>query len=348
MSTRVPLYPALFGEQEKIILQSQAFKVSAWTYPSGVQALSLENSRGRLVLLPYQGQMIWSAVFDDCDLTMRNLFTQPRPSPTIIETYGCFMFHSGLLRNGCPAPQDTHALHGEMPCAPMDTAWLELGENHVSLHGSYEYAKGFGDRYRACPSVTLRADSALFDIAMAVTNLAGKPMDLMYMAHMNYAYVEGARFVEPQGMRRQRLRTSVPDHVKPTSAWSAYMAQLEEDPAQLASLDQPSLYDPEIVFFFDGVGTDAAGQAHFLLDHPDGAAFYTRYRPEQFEHAVRWILYTPDQQVAAFVLPSTCEPEGYNAEKAKGNVRVLAAGASASFSLTTGYLSAQERQALRA
>ena len=348
MSTRINLHPSQFGEARKTLLESEAFTVSAWVYPSGVLAVELANTRGHLVVLPYQGQMIWSAVFDGCDLTMRNLFTQPRPSPTIIETYGCFMFHSGLLRNGCPAPQDTHALHGEMPCAPMDTAWLELGENHVSVHGSYEYAKGFGDRYRACPSVTLRADSALFDIAMAVTNLAGKPMDLMYMAHMNYAYVEGARFVEPLGMQRQRLRMSVPDHVKPTPAWSAYMAQLEEDPAQLASLDQPSLYDPEVVFFFDGVGTDAAGQAHFLLDHPDGAAFYTRYRPEQFEHAVRWILYTPDQQVAAFVLPSTCEPEGYNAEKAKGNVRVLAAGDSASFSLTTGYLSAQERQALRA
>ncbi len=124
------------------------------------------------------------------------------------------------------------------------------------------------------------------------------------------------------------------------------MAQLAEQPAQLACLEQPALYDPEIVFFFDGVGTDARGQAHFLLDHPSGAAFYTRYRPEQFAHAARWILYTPDQQVAAFVLPSTCEPEGYNAEKAKGHVRALAAGACASFSVSTGYLSAQERQRL--
>lgn len=343
MNTRIPLYPAVFTEQEKILLQSEDFKVSAWTYPSGVLAVSLENSRGRLVVLPYQGQMIWSAVFDGCDLTMSNLFEQPRPSPTVIDTYGCFMFHSGLLRNGCPAPDDTHALHGEMPCAPMDSAWLEIGEGIVRLGGRYQYAKGFGDRYRACPSVTLRADSALFDIDMEVTNLAGKPMELMYMAHMNYAFVADARFVEPLGMQRLRLRTSIPDHVKPTPDWSAYMAQLAEQPGQLACLDQPGLYDPEIVFFFDGVGTDATGQAHFLLDHPDGAAFYTRYRPEQFEHAARWILHTPDQQVAAFVLPSTCEPEGYNAEKAKGHVRLLAAGASASFSVTTGYLSAQER-----
>ena len=124
------------------------------------------------------------------------------------------------------------------------------------------------------------------------------------------------------------------------------MAQLAEHPAQLSCLERPTLYDPEIVFFFDGVGTDATGHAHFLLDHTDGAAFYTRYRPEQFEHAARWILHTPDQQVAAFVLPSTCEPEGYNAEKAKGQVRQLAAGVSASFSVTTGYLNAQERQRL--
>ena len=124
------------------------------------------------------------------------------------------------------------------------------------------------------------------------------------------------------------------------------MAQLAEHPQQLAQLDQPGLYDPEIVFFFDGVRADALGQAHFLLDHPGGAAFYTRYRPEEFEHAARWILHNPDQQVAAFVLPSTCEPEGYNAEKAKGNVRSLAPGASAAFSVTTGYLSAKERQVL--
>ncbi|RMR39368.1 putative cytoplasmic protein, partial [Pseudomonas savastanoi pv. glycinea] len=54
-----------------------------------------------------------------------------------------------------------------------------------------------------------------------------------------------------------------------------------------------------------------------------------------------------DQQVAAFVLPATCEPEGYRAELAKGNVRSLAPGASAEFSVTTGYLNATERRALQ-
>lgn len=348
--TRVALCPAQFAGAEKLLLESADFRVSAWTYPSGVLALALENQRGRLVVLPYQGQMIWSAVFDGCDLTMRNMFSQPRPSPTVIGTYGCFMFHSGLLRNGCPGPDDDHPLHGEMPCAAMDNAWLEIGEDgegaYLRLGGDYEYVRGFGDHYQARPSVTLRPDSALFDIGMQVTNLAGKPMELMYMAHMNYAYVPGGRFVEPLGVERIRVRSSVPAHVRPTPQWSAYMEELTQDPSRLQILDTPELYDPEIVCFFDNVRADGDGNAHFLLEHPQGPAFYTRYRPDQFDHAARWILHNPDQQVAAFILPATCEPEGYRAESVKGNVRSLAAGESAQFSVTTGYLSAAERQAI--
>jgi hypothetical protein len=346
------LCPEQFQGAQKTLLESADFLVTAWTYPSGVKALGLHNSRGHLVVLPYQGQMIWSALFDGCDLTMTHLFSQPRPSPTVIGTYGCFMFHSGLLRNGCPSPEDDHALHGEMPCAPMDSAWLEVGSDEqgawLRLGGEVEYAQGFGDRYRARSSVTLRPASALFEIGMQVTNLAGKPMELMYMAHMNYAYVAGARFVEPLGMQGVRVRASVPAHVKPTAAWSAYMAELSAEPSCWQVLDQPALYDPEIVCFFDGVRADAQGDAHFFLQHPQGSAFYTRYQPAQFEHAARWVLHNPDQQVAAFVLPATCEPEGYNAEKAKGNVRSLAAGESASFSVTTGYLAAGEARQLTA
>jgi len=346
----VPLSDAQFTPVETTLLASSEWRVLAWTYPSGVRALALENARGRVVVLPYQGQMIWSATFDGCDLTMRNLFTQPKPSPTVLGTYGCFMFHAGLLRNGCPAADDDHPLHGEMPCAPMDRAWLEVGEDSsgawLRVCGQYDYVQGFGDRYQARPSVTLRAGSALFDIDMQVINLAGKAMELMYMAHMNYAYVPDGRLIEPLAGARVRVRQSVPAHVRPTPEWSAYLQRLAEQPAQLNTLDTPALYDPEIVCFFQDVPADAAGHAHFLLDHPTGPAFYTRYRPEQFSHATRWILHNADQAVAAFVLPSTCEPEGYRAEQAKGNVRSLAPGQSAAFSVTTGYLSAAERREL--
>jgi hypothetical protein len=57
--------------------------------------------------------------------------------------------------------------------------------------------------------------------------------------------------------------------------------------------------------------------------HPDGNADYVAHRPDQLEKAVRWISRTPDQDCLGIILPATAEPEGYLAEKAKGNLKVL-------------------------
>ncbi|GBR67029.1 aldose 1-epimerase family protein [Gluconobacter kanchanaburiensis] len=347
MTIHIPLDRSTFGFEKRTLLRSGAFTVSGWTYPSGVIAVSLENERGGLIILPFMGQMIWSAVFDGQDLRMTSVFDQPVPSPTILGTYGCFMFHAGLLRNGCPGPDDTHPLHGEMPCARMDEAWLEISEDGsaLTLGGIYRHVEGFGNRYDATPSVTLRAGEATFDIGMDVLNRGGKSMDLMYMAHANYAYVPDGTFVEPLGVGEIRVRTSVPAHVHPTDQWRDYIAKLARDPRLMRKLDSPAMYEPEIVSFLGDVGTDQGGNAHFFLRHPDGAAFYTRYAPEDFTHATRWVLHDPDYHVAGFVLPATCDPEGYLAESRKGNVRQLSPGQKASFSVHTGLLNAQEYDA---
>ena len=57
-------------------------------------------------------------------------------------------------------------------------------------------------------------------------------------------------------------------------------------------------------------------------------------------HTIRWILANSDQRVAAFAMPGTCEPEGYIAEKRKGNVRSLPGGARTVFSTRLGYVDA--------
>lgn len=44
-------------------------------------------------------------------------------------------FIPGLLANGCPSAEDTHLLHGEMACAAMDEAWMELEEICYALPG---------------------------------------------------------------------------------------------------------------------------------------------------------------------------------------------------------------------
>lgn len=335
--TKLPLWRALFTEQPRALLENNDFTVTAFRYASGVEGLRVQNSRGHLVILPWLGQMIWDAEFDGRDLTMRNMFSQPKAAKEVVETYGCFAFHSGLLANGCPSPEDTHPLHGEMPCASMDDAWLELDGDSLRVAGRYEYVMGFGHHYQAQPTVTLHKESTLFDITMLVTNLATVPMPLQYMCHMNYAYVEGATFSQNVPDEAIQLRKSIPAHVKPTEQWLAFNRRLQQGEATLTTLAEPQFYDPEIVFFADQLDryTDSP---EFRMIAPDGVTFITRFASAELNYATRWILYNGDQQVAAFVLPATCRPEGFLAAERSGSLISLAPAQTRSFTVTTGIL----------
>ena len=61
---------------------------------------------------------------------------------------------------------------------------------------------------------------------------------------------------------------------------------------------------------------------------------------------MRWISRTPDQDALGMVLPATAEPEGYAAEKAKGNLKTLAGGETFVAELALGVLAAGEAQAM--
>lgn len=340
----IPLHRALCDEAERPVLTSGELSATLFRYETGVEALCLRNARGALVILPWMGGMIWSAAFDGVDLTMQSAFAAPRPADRIAETYGCFAFHSGLLRNGVPGPEDDHAAHGEFPCAPMDRSWLELGQDasgpFLRVVSAREYVMGFGSHYRASPSVTLRPGATIFDIGLTVENLSGKPMELMYMCHLNFAFVPGARCVQPAPFTPERtvVRRAVPAHVRPTPVYLALIEDLAANPARMERLDEPELYDPEQVFYLQGLGTDSAGDTHLMLQRPDGDGFAVSYAPAALPHTVRWVLNDPDQQVAAFALPATCQPEGYAAERRKGHVRLLPPHGSADFNVRAGYL----------
>lgn len=335
MTTRLMLWRELFSEQPCTLLENADFTVTAFRYASGVEGLRVANARGHLVILPWMGQMIWDAEFDGRDLTMRNMFRQPKPAREVVETYGCFAFHSGLLANGCPSPEDNHPLHGEMACAPMDDAWLELDEDSLRIGGRYEYVMGFGHHYQAQPEVVLRKDSALFDIKMAVTNLASVAMPLQYMCHMNYAYVPDATFSQNVPDEALTLRESVPAHVKPTEQWLAFNQRILQGEASLDTLNEPHYYDPEIVFFADNLSawTD---KPEFSMTAPDGTTFVTRFASAELNYVTRWILYNGDQQVAAFALPATCRPEGFLAAQNNGTLLYLEPQQTRTFTVTTG------------
>ncbi len=351
--TTIHLHPAMFGEKERTLVEHGPFSASTFRSESGVCGLRMGNGAGELVMLPFQGQQIWSASFGGRNLTMKSMFDQPWPNRPYLETYGAFLIHCGFLSMGVPNPAagDTHPLHGELPNASYSAAYLALGEDHrgqyLSLGGRYRHTVAFSANYEAEPVVTLYAGESRFTVDMAITNLKQTPMDYMYMAHANFRPVDNGRLIctAPSDPAHVRVRTAIPSHVKPTPEYLAFLDALQADPAQHEVLKPGMAFDPEMVFYLDYVA-DSDGWAHTMQQHPDGSADYIAHRPAQLGHGVRWISRTPDQDALGMVLPATAEPEGYAAEKAKGNLKTLAGGETFVAELVLGLLTDEETQAM--
>ena len=63
MTTYFHLTESMFTEREQLLLEADTLEAYAFRFASGVAAIRLRNELGDLVLLPFQGQQIWSASF---------------------------------------------------------------------------------------------------------------------------------------------------------------------------------------------------------------------------------------------------------------------------------------------
>lgn len=351
--TKIFLSPAAFSDRETPVVEFGKLSATAFRFASGVCGLRIRNERGELVLLPFQGQQIWSASFNGRELAMKSMFEQPNPTRTYLENYGGFLLHCGFTAMGVPAAGDNHPLHGELPNAPYASAWLLAGQDehgeYLELSGQYRHTVAFSYNYLAEPKVRLYAGKSTFWASMTITNLKHTPMEYLYLAHANFRPVDNSRLVysAPYDPQHVRVRTSIPSHVKPLPGYQAFLDELAADPQKHHVLKPGLGFDPEVVFFIDYC-TDQAGWAHTLQVHPNGEADYIRHRPDQLSKGVRWICRTADQDALGMLLPATAEPEGYSAEKAKGNIRVLAAGDVFTCAYEMGALTAEEAQVMEA
>lgn len=344
MDGRILLDKRHFSEHPVILCQAGGLKAVSFLFATGVHAVRLESNRGHIVVLPYQGQQIWDAVFDGRRLTMNSFFPEPRPSGDLLDSYGAFLYHCGARRMGNPGPEDDHALHGELPAASYEEAWLTFGEvggeTYLGVSGSYTYARAFGDKYRAVPLVKLFENRTVLDVSISIENLTHYPMDLMYMCHVNFLPAENGEIVQANGWSTEDMvvRSQIPSHVRPTPEYLEFLERLKRDPAATRILRPQDEYNPEIVFYLKNLRQDAEGFTHVIQKHPDGSSDYVSYDVRQLDHTVRWMLKHQDQQVIGMALPATCDPEGYTAEKKKGNVRTLEPLSKSTFAVRTGYL----------
>ncbi len=322
-TSRIYLKPHFFREKESLLVEYGSLQAYIFRYESGVCALRLKNELGELVMLPFQGQQIWSAEFYGRKLTMRSMFDWPRDTRQYLENYGAFFLHCGATAMGGPSKDDTHPLHGELPNAPYQEAFLQIGEDergtYMAAGGQYQHTVAFAHNYSAEPLLKLYSDSALLWLSMDIHNLKKSEMELMYLAHINFRPVDGGKLVYSarQTSDHIRVRTSIPSHIQPYPEYLEFIEALKTHPEVHHTLAPDLAFDPEMVFYIDYLADDD-GWAHTLQVHPDGNADYVRHQPAQLEKGVRWICRTADKDALGMILPATAEPEGIPGRKSEG------------------------------
>jgi len=344
----------IFSEKSREFISYGDLKCNIFRYPTGIEAVKLENKNGYIIMLPFKGQQIWDAVFNDRSLTMKSMFNEPRQADHFLYTYGAFLMHCGALSMGCPGPEDTHTLHGELPYANYDSARLVAGEDsrgkYIGLSGEYEYNRAFSNNYIARPLTKLYEDSSVIEVNIEIENKSSYPMEYMYMTHVNFKPVDGGRICQCLNWDSESLviRETIPQHVRVAEEYVDFIKKLKIDPSITKTLNSGDIYNPEIVFFINNPCRDKNGLTHFMQIHPDGSSDYISYDPEILDHASRWIVRTKDQEALGIALPATADAEGYLAEKEKGNIRVLEGKERVEFTINTGYLNKDDTEKMEA
>jgi hypothetical protein len=351
MSVRIFLNPAQFAPAVTRIAAMGAATIRALRYDSGVAALWITTGRADVVILPFQGQQVWRAVFDGRDITMLSMFKEPVATTRYLETYGAFFIHCGLTAIGAPGPGDHHPLHGELPLAQFESAVLVLDEvaGTVALEGVYRHRVAFSTSYTLTSTVMLRLEATALEFDIAVENHRDAPFDLMYLGHANFRPVPDGELVysaiyDPAHVA---VRRSVPAHVRTPPGYDALIERLAAAPELHHRLTPDLRFEPEVVFSVV-MEADADGLAHALQVHPDGQGDFISYRRDSLPVAIRWICRTPEQQGLGLALPSTSGVEGYMAEKAAGRVTTVPPRGRWSAWIRAGTLDTEATAAMRA
>lgn len=346
----IELTPQLFGERERLVAESGAFRVTAFSYRSGVAALRVENGAGSAVFLPFQGQQIWDAVFLGRSLTMRSMFDEPLQTRDYMRTYGAFFIHCGGTSMGNPAPQDTHPLHGELPNMPYQSARLIFGQDergsYVELTGEGYDTLAFQHAFVARPRLRLHEDATSFHCVVEVENRNGRPMPFLYLAHINFRPADGGVLIDTvrddRGDVAVRRPALEPDERK---AVRDYHDAIAADPSHHRTLRAGVPVEPELVLTMKAAsGKD--GWTHALHRRPDGTGDFVSYRPADLPYAVRWMRRSAEKDALGLVLPATAAPDGLAAAKANGQIVWIAPGGSFRTEMTFGVTDAPATGAL--
>ena len=324
----IDLAAVQFGSRPVTLLQSPEMHARVFRYSTGIEALTIATPLGEATFLPFKGQQVWDARFLGRRLTMRSMFEEPQPTDDYLASYGAFLIHCGITAMGGPGLGDTHPLHGELPNARFQSARLISGSDtqgpYLALAGTYRQARAFSHNYRFHVEARLRPAASWLDVTVRVENLRSVPLDVMYLAHINFLPVDGGRLLDTVADDGAGImvRQDTPPGLHISEEHRRLLSQLAADPSRHRHMVPGGRIDPEVVMLLD-CEADAAGFAHGMQLHSDGSADVVSYRPAELPVAVRWISRLGDQEALGLILPATSGVDGYSAEKARGRVVTL-------------------------
>ena len=346
---KLQLKKEFFGNKETTIITHGAFSISAFRYNSGVEALRVENKQGHFIFLPFQGQQLWHVNFGGREISMVTTVKEPIPTQNLLDTYGCFMMHCGVSAFGAPQAEDNHPQHGELPNIPYQNAYVICDEDekgkYIILGGVLDNNIAFTRHYQFIPECKIYEDGTVFQIYVTIENKKASPMEYMYLCHINFAPMEGAKLIYSAKRDKEHIKVHkiVPPMTKEKEdKLRAFMDRVQENPAIHDTIGvEGECYEPEIVYAVKYEG-DENNRAYTLQYKQGQGACYVSHPIDALPVGVRWLSRTLDEDACGMVLPATAEHLGYTDSKRKGYVKSLAGGEKISFMIEAGYVSDEQ------
>jgi len=314
---RVYLKREMFADREFVLVQNKNMKATAFKYSTGVEALKVENSKGYFIILPIKGQQIWRLHFLGQDLHMKTMMEEPQQTNVYLQTYGAFLLHCGVTGIGSPREGDTHVQHGELPSADYQMAYLDCGEDYIAVGGRLDYDKTFVQNYSFYPECRLYEDDTVLNLHMTLENRRSRPMEYMYLCHINFRPIDGAEIIDTSEHREEHK----------------------------VGEGNQSVYDPELCFTIRY--RDDYERRGYTLQYTEEGACYVNHPVDVLPKGVRWISRTGEEDSMGMILPATAEPNGYNYAKKNGQIQMLGAKECIEFDIKAGYLDAERARKVK-
>ena len=342
---KLNLQKNFFTSEKKTLIKHGEFKIKAFRYESGVEALKVKNEKCSFIFTPFKGQQIWHFMVDGEEISMQTEVKEPQNTMTYLENYGGFLYHCGIISFG--APDSAHPHHGEIPNAIYDKAYIKCGEDeggkYIILGGELEHNTAFVRHYKFKPEPKLYEDSSVFKIKVTIENLRAYPLEWSYLCHINFKPFENAELVASTKYDNEHIKLY---RSEGSPELHNYFDKLEKDFTIMNKVGKEGqVYDPEICFGIKYI-PDEEGRG-YTMQMTDKGACYVCHPADILTNGVRWISRTKNEDAMGMVLPATGEHLGYENAKAKGQLQVLPADGEISFTIEAGYIDADEAKKVK-